>query len=41
MRPEGWLFMVIGWSVILALFLFSMSRTLRTKDNRREDNGEK
>lgn len=37
MRPEGWLFMIISWSVILALFIFSMERTLREKDNQNKD----
>jgi predicted secreted protein len=37
MRPEGWLFMIISWSVIFALFIFSMERTLREKDNQNKD----
>jgi Na+/melibiose symporter-like transporter len=37
MRPEGWLFMIISWSVILALFLFSMVRTLKEKDSKEKN----
>jgi uncharacterized membrane protein len=28
MHPGGWFFMIISWSVILALFAYSMFRTL-------------
>jgi preprotein translocase subunit YajC len=36
MRSEGWVFLAVSWSVILLLFLFSMVRTLRQKDKRRQ-----
>jgi hypothetical protein len=38
MRFDGWIFMILSWSVILALFAFSMVRTLRGKrrDNLKE-----
>ena len=36
MTPAGWIFMIVSWAVILGLFGFCMSRTLRppkkTKD---------
>jgi len=31
MTVGGWIFMVASWAVILALFAFSMARTLRTR----------
>jgi hypothetical protein len=31
MRFDGWIFMIISWSVILALFTFSMVRTVSGK----------
>jgi hypothetical protein len=38
MRFDGWIFMAVSWLVILALFAFSMVRTLRGKrrDNLKE-----
>jgi Na+/melibiose symporter-like transporter len=41
MRPEGWLFMIISWSAILALFLFSMVRTLKEKDNKEQNRNDR
>jgi len=32
MRPEGWIFLCVSWFMILGLFVFSMMRTLRKKD---------
>jgi hypothetical protein len=37
MRPEGWIFMIISWSVILALFFYSLIRTLRSKDSNKSE----
>jgi len=37
MRLDGWLFMIISWSAILALFFFSMVRTLREKDSQNKN----
>jgi hypothetical protein len=31
MRFDGWIFMAVSWSVILALFTYSMVRTLSGK----------
>ena len=36
MRFEGWVFLAVSWSAILLLFLFSMARTLRQKDKKRQ-----
>jgi hypothetical protein len=32
MNATGWLLLVASWGVILALFVFSLSRTLREKE---------
>jgi hypothetical protein len=32
MRFDGWIFLIISWSVILALFVFSMVLTLSGKE---------
>jgi hypothetical protein len=37
MRPEGWVFMGISWSMILGLLLFSLVRTLKTRDNQKQN----
>jgi uncharacterized membrane protein len=29
MTIEGWIFMIISWAVIIGLFIFCMTRTLR------------
>jgi len=34
MRFDGWIFMILSWSVILALFAFSMVRTLIGKERK-------
>jgi hypothetical protein len=31
MTLGGWVFLVVGWGVILAAFVYSMARTLRPK----------
>jgi len=35
MRFDGWIFMIISWSVILALFAFSMVRILFGKEEKK------
>jgi len=37
MRLDGWLFMIISWSAILALFFYSLIRTLRSKDSNKSE----
>jgi len=32
MRLSGWIFMGVSWLIILALFLFSLIRTLRGRE---------
>ena len=32
MTIAGWIFLSVSWLVILSLFVFSLSRTLRSKD---------
>lgn len=34
MRFGGWIFLVTSWGVILGLFVYSMVRILRQKDNK-------
>ncbi len=31
MKLGGWVFLAVAWAVILAAFLYSMTRTLRAK----------
>jgi hypothetical protein len=33
MTLSGWIFLSVSWLTILSLFVFSLSRTLRSKDN--------
>jgi hypothetical protein len=40
MTIAGWLFMSASWLVILTLFVFCMSRTLRPKDRNNSKKGE-
>lgn len=37
MSSEGWVFMAGSWVVILALFAYSMFRTLTSKDDDKTD----
>lgn len=32
MTLGGWIFLIVSWGAIILLFLFSLVRTLRTKD---------
>ena len=32
MKISGWIFLAISWLVILGMFVYSMVRTLREKD---------
>ncbi len=32
MTISGWIFMIVSWAALLGLFIFSMYRTLRSKD---------
>jgi hypothetical protein len=36
MTKAGWIFMVASWAVILLFFVFSLIRTLRRKDEKKE-----
>jgi len=39
MTIAGWIFMSVSWAVIIGLFVFCMSRTLRPQDkSMHEDN---
>ncbi len=31
MRPDGWIFMIISWLIIIGLFTFTLTRILRQK----------
>jgi len=33
MNVGGWVLMLLSWAAILALFVFSLTRTLREKDD--------
>jgi len=37
MRPEGWAFLILSWTAILALFAFSLAKTLRPRDKNGPD----
>ena len=39
MTPAGWIFMIISWAVILGLFTFCLTRTLRP-GNKNENKSE-
>ncbi len=34
MRPEGWIFLIVSWTVILSVFIFCMTRTLGDKNSK-------
>jgi hypothetical protein len=41
MNVGGWVLMLLSWAAILALFVFSLTRTLREKDEEPESEGQR
>ena len=33
MKCEGWIFMIVSWSVAIGIFIFCLRRTLRPRPN--------
>ena len=37
MNLAGWIFMIVSWAVIIGLFVFCMSRTLRPSEKAKNE----